>query len=86
MTNMRGFAAAQRAYDNMTPPDDGPSQCADCDGSGYDQEGEYCATCEGSGYVNDDSALAASTNAPRRDRGRRRSISPNSVVGRFENR
>ena len=54
MTNMRGFAAAQRAYDNMTPPDDGPSQCADCDGSGYDQEGEYCATCEGSGYVNDD--------------------------------
>lgn len=56
MSNMRGFDAAQREYDNRTPPDDGPSECHECSGRGAynDEDGEACKTCCGSGYINDD--------------------------------
>lgn len=60
MSNMRGFDAAQREYDNRTPPDDGPSECPDCKG-GYryttdDAENEHeikCETCEGLGLIDE---------------------------------
>jgi hypothetical protein len=61
--DLPGYARAQREYDNRTPPDDGPSECPDCDGRGsfigigdVPEEGDYteCASCKGSGYLNDD--------------------------------
>jgi len=52
---------AQAAYDAMTPPDDGPSECPECDGCGRlstfgegDGSDEDCETCGGSGYINED--------------------------------
>lgn len=59
MSNMRGFDAAQAVYDAMTPPDDGPSECPECDGSGSnpaaceDHEDDTCECCEGSGQVDE---------------------------------
>lgn len=34
MSTMRGFDAAQREWENRTPPDDGPYECPDCYGKG----------------------------------------------------
>lgn len=52
---------AQAAYDNMTPPDDGPSECPECMARGIvpdpsDADADYirCTTCEGACYLNDD--------------------------------
>jgi hypothetical protein len=60
VSTMRGFDAAQRAYDNMTPPDDGPYKCPECNGSGSvpipgDPEGEImkCAACDGFGLISE---------------------------------
>lgn len=61
MTEMRGYAAAQREYDNRTPPDDGPCECPDCKG-GYryttdTAENEHeikCESCDGFGYITSD--------------------------------
>jgi hypothetical protein len=58
MSNMRGFDAAQRAYDNATPPADGPSECPDCSAGMVDTSGfgdfDACETCNGSGYIEED--------------------------------
>ena len=53
-TEQRRFASAQWAWDNMAPPEDGPTLCYDCEGSGKDIEGDVCQSCEGSGYVDED--------------------------------
>jgi DnaJ-class molecular chaperone len=61
MSNMRGYERAQAVYDAMTPPDDGPSECPDCDGSGYittsdgqgNHDDEECPTCKGFGLLDD---------------------------------
>lgn len=63
MSNMRGFDAAQREYDNRTPPDDGPSECAECGGKGVIytddpmglgcDEREDCTECAGFGFIDD---------------------------------
>ncbi len=60
MTNMRGFDAAQREYDNRTPPDDGPSECDNCNGTGHapvpgDPEGDHakCSICKGFGLIDE---------------------------------
>jgi hypothetical protein len=45
MSTMRGFDAAQRAYDNMLPPEPGPHECDTCKGRGK----TACPTCEGNG-------------------------------------
>lgn len=57
---MRGFDAAQRAYDNMLPPEDGPCECPICDGKGLvlmggDPDGDYvkCNDCAGHGWLLD---------------------------------
>lgn len=55
MSEMRGYAAAQRAYDNMAPPEDGPSECPECEGVGqYPGEDEPCITCCGTGLIDED--------------------------------
>jgi hypothetical protein len=61
MSNMHGFDAAQRAWEAMTPPDDGPSECPDCMARGIrpnptdpDADYERCTTCEGECYLNED--------------------------------
>ncbi len=53
----RGFDAAQRAWDNATPPDDeccdpsdGCVQCNACRGDGI-VDGVPCAACDGDGRV-----------------------------------
>jgi hypothetical protein len=55
MSNMRGFDAAQREYDNRTPPDDGPYECPECDGKRYrgcgQCGGEGCPQCNGEGCI-----------------------------------
>ena len=44
-----GFRAAQRSYDNATPPEDIEVDCASCNGNGgMDEE---CKECEGTGVV-----------------------------------
>lgn len=60
MSNMPGFDAAQAAYDNMSPPDDGPYECPDCTGSGHmlapgDPEGDHvkCYACDGFGMIDE---------------------------------
>lgn len=61
MSEMRGYAAAQRAYDNMSPPEDGPCECGECGGCGKvpdadDLDGDLipCPWCEGTGRVDED--------------------------------
>jgi len=53
-----GFAAAQRAWEAMLPPEDGPCECSDCNGKGElpdptDEDAEYiqCKTCDGFGML-----------------------------------
>lgn len=53
-----GFAKAQRAYDNMMPPeypDPVMEKCGECDGNGTltDEQGntEPCHVCKGEGEV-----------------------------------
>lgn len=60
MNDMPGFAAAQRAWENMAPPEDGPSECPDCNGDGHapvpgDPEGDHakCSVCKGFGLIDD---------------------------------
>jgi hypothetical protein len=62
MNNLPGYAAAQREYDNRTPPDDGPCECPDCSGTGINASHDSCGhelelkceTCEGFGFLNAD--------------------------------
>lgn len=60
--NQVRFNSAQAAYDNMTPPDDGPSECPECDGrgsfvgvGGVPEEGDYteCTACNGFGWIDE---------------------------------
>jgi hypothetical protein len=58
--NMRGFDAAQREYDNRTPPDDGPYECPDCNGNGHapvpgypDGDNAKCSACSGYGLIDE---------------------------------
>jgi hypothetical protein len=60
MSDLRGYARAQAQYDAMTPPDDGPYECPDCNGRGsfvgigdIPEEGDYteCAECNGFGWI-----------------------------------
>ena len=58
--NLRGYEAAQREYDNRTPPDDGPSECDNCNGFGHapvpgDPEGDHaeCSVCKGFGLIDE---------------------------------
>lgn len=57
MSNMRGFDAAQRAYDAMTPPDDGPYECPECGGSGthhtLSDVDVHCLDCNGFGWIDE---------------------------------
>lgn len=60
MSDLPGYAAAQAAYDNMTPPDDGPYECPECNGSGHmlapgDPEGDHvkCSACDGFGHIDE---------------------------------
>lgn len=60
MADFPGFAAAQREYDNRTPPDDGPSECDNCNGFGHapapgDPEGDHaeCSVCKGFGLIDE---------------------------------
>jgi hypothetical protein len=57
MSDMPGYAAAQAAYDNMTPPDDGPYECPECGGSGHhetiDGSGLKCSACDGFGMISE---------------------------------
>jgi DnaJ-class molecular chaperone len=52
------YARAQARYDAMSPPE-GPSECPECNGSGYepaleDHEDETpCACCEGAGRLDE---------------------------------
>jgi DnaJ-class molecular chaperone len=53
-----GYAAAQRAYDNMTPPEDGPSECPECEGSGINKlvrgdRDDTCQCCGGTGMLDE---------------------------------
>lgn len=64
MSDLRGYAAAQREYDNRTPPDDGPSECDACGGCGKvpmmvddtldDGYEVSCANCDGHGWLDAD--------------------------------
>jgi DnaJ-class molecular chaperone len=57
MNNSPGFDAAQRAYDNMAPPEDGPTECPTCNGRGEvpgaheDDDSTECADCKGFGMI-----------------------------------
>lgn len=60
MSDLPGYAAAQREYDNRTPPDDGPSECDNCNGFGHapvpgDPEGDHakCSICNGYGLIDE---------------------------------
>ncbi len=57
MNDMRGFDAAQRAYDNMTPDDGVPlCECPDCNCFGWrvgEEDTVKCATCDGHGWLLD---------------------------------
>ena len=60
MHELPGYARAQREWEDRLPPEDGPSDCQDCNGSGTipdpsDPEGDYveCSACEGFGQVVD---------------------------------
>jgi hypothetical protein len=60
MSEMRGYAAAQAAYDAMTPPDDGPYECPECNGRGdmpdpADEDADYvkCVACDGFGMIDE---------------------------------
>lgn len=55
---MRGYAAAQREWEAMEPPDGGVCECSECNGNGYvqaigDPEGDcvQCGTCDGFGLL-----------------------------------
>lgn len=53
MSDLPGYARAQRECENQLPPEDGPSECPECSGRGVylDEDGESCKTCCGSGFV-----------------------------------
>ena len=60
MSNMRGFDAAQRAWENMEPSRDEAVECPQCDGKGNtpipgdpDGEIEECDACKGYGLIDD---------------------------------
>ena len=60
MTDMRRYAAAQAAYDNMSPPEGGLCECAECNGSGQVEsasgiDGDLidCQCCDGIGKVDE---------------------------------
>ena len=58
--NEAAMRRAQAAFDALTPPDDGPAECPECDGfrrtenSGPFVDSVVCETCLGSGRLNDD--------------------------------
>jgi DnaJ-class molecular chaperone len=58
--NAAAMKRAQWAYDNMSPPEGGPCDCPDCNGSGEvesasDIDGDLieCPFCGGSGKVDE---------------------------------
>jgi hypothetical protein len=58
MSDLPGFAAAQRSYEAQLPPDGGPVECPDCAAGLVDTSGfgdfDACDTCKGSGFVTAD--------------------------------
>jgi DnaJ-class molecular chaperone len=74
MSNHAAMSRAQQRYDDMAPPEDGPSECPDCDGSGYittsdgqgNHDDEECPTCKGFGLL-DDSGQPHDPDAAERD-------------------
>lgn len=60
MSDLPGFAAAQRSWEAMLPPEGGPSECRDCDGKGFNQldadddSDSACTFCAGHGLVTAD--------------------------------
>lgn len=58
MSDLPGYARAQAQYDAMTPPDDGPSECPECNGSGVSDlvigdRDDTCQCCDGHGYIDE---------------------------------
>jgi len=52
MSDLPGYARAQREYDNRTPSDDGPSECPECSGSKFVDDLD-CAACHGFGLIDE---------------------------------
>jgi DnaJ-class molecular chaperone len=61
MSNHAAMSRAQSRYDNAAPPEDGPSECPECDGVGQittsdgqgNHDDEECPTCKGFGLLDD---------------------------------
>jgi DnaJ-class molecular chaperone len=61
MSNHAAMSRAQDRYDNMAPPEDGPTECPECDGVGQittsdgqgNHDDEECPTCKGFGLLDD---------------------------------
>ncbi len=60
MNDLPGYARAQREYENMEPPCDGPRECDSCNGNGHapapgDPEGDHakCSVCNGFGLLSE---------------------------------
>jgi DnaJ-class molecular chaperone len=56
--NAATFARAQAAYDAMTPPEDGPVECPECEGSGVNKlvigdRCDHCECCGGTGWLDE---------------------------------
>lgn len=73
MNNMRAFNAAQARYDAMSPPEDGPTECPECGGSGHhetiDGSGMECPDCDGTGWLTADGEPFDREQAEREDDG-----------------
>lgn len=58
MNNSPGFKRAQAEYDAMLPPEDGPSECPECEGSGVNKlvigdRDDNCQCCGGTGWLDE---------------------------------
>ena len=56
--NAAAFKRAQAMCDAMTPPEDGPTECPECEGTGTNKlvigdRDDTCECCGGSGYVDE---------------------------------
>jgi DnaJ-class molecular chaperone len=54
---MRGYAAAQREWENREPPS-GPCECQECDGTGINKlvrgdRNDNCPCCDGTGRLDE---------------------------------
>lgn len=73
-TDLPGYARAQAEWENRLPPEDGPRECANCNGKGElpdptDEDADYvqCEVCEGFGQVTADGEPHDSSAAEREE-------------------